>query len=112
MSEAVRKGGGIIGKKVARTERTPMVQAYIPETAKGMAVLMKHFFKNTKEMVFGSRNDPVLEALDDGINTISYPEQTRPYPLRHRGVHRLTLREDGSPRCVACLCCSRHLSSD
>lgn len=106
MSEAVRKGGGIVGKKVERAERNLMIQAYVPETAKGMAVLMKHFFKNTKELVFGQRNDPVLEALDDGINTISYPEQQRPFPLRNRGVHRLTLRDDGSPRCVACLCCS------
>jgi len=71
-----------------------------------MATLMKHLFKNTKELVLGQRNDPVLESLDEGITTICYPEQKRPYPLRHRGLHRLTTREDGSPRCVACLCCS------
>jgi NADH-quinone oxidoreductase subunit I len=106
MSEAIRKGGGIVGKKVPRTPRTPSIQAYIPETAKGMGVLMKHFFKNTKEMVFGQRPDPILEGLEDGVNTIQYPEQKRPYPLRNRGVHRLTVRDDGSPRCVACLCCS------
>ena len=58
---------------------------------------MRHFFKNTKEMVLGQRPDPVLESLDDGITTISYPEQKRPYPERFRGLHRLTLREDGSP---------------
>ena len=67
---------------------------------------MKHFFKNTKEMAFGQRPDPVLEGIEDGINTVSYPEQRRPYPERFRGVHRLTHRQDGSPRCVACLCCS------
>jgi NADH-quinone oxidoreductase subunit I len=96
----------VVGIPVERPKRTPGVQAYIPEIAKGLAITMKHFFVNTKEMVLGDRNDPVLEALDDGINTISYPEQRRPYPARFRGIHRLTHREDGSPRCVACLCCS------
>jgi NADH-quinone oxidoreductase subunit I len=48
----------------------------------------------------------VTQRWEDGITTISYPEQKRPYPERFRGVHRLTTREDDSPRCVACLCCS------
>src|SRR5690606_2158738 len=89
-----------------RPKRTAAVQGYIPEITKGLGITMTHFFKNTKEMVFGQRNDPVLEAIEEGINTISYPEQKRPYPERFRGVHRLTHRHDGSPRCVACLCCS------
>lgn len=96
----------VTGKPVARPKRTAAVQGYIPEITRGLGITMTHFFKNTKEMVFGQRNDPVLEAIDEGINTISYPEQKRPYPERFRGVHRLTQRHDGSPRCVACLCCS------
>jgi NADH-quinone oxidoreductase subunit I len=67
---------------------------------------MKHFFENTREMIRGKRPDPVLDRFDDGITTISYPEQKRPYPERFRGIHRLTTREDASMRCVACLCCS------
>ena len=82
------------------------MQTYIPEIAKGLAITMKHFFNNTKDLALGQRNDPVLEAVEDGINTLSYPEQRRPYPTRFRGLHRLTHRDDGSPRCVACLCCS------
>jgi NADH-quinone oxidoreductase subunit I len=85
---------------------TVYLQSYLPEVLKGVAVSMKHFFDNTKEMVFGKRPDPVLERYADGITTISYPEQKRPYPERFRGIHRLTQRDDGSPRCVACLCCS------
>ncbi len=96
----------VAGKPVARPVRSADVQAYIPELMKGMALTMRHFFKNTKEMVLGQRPDPVLEGNEDGITTISYPEQRRPYPERFRGLHRLTLRDDGSPRCVACLCCS------
>jgi NADH-quinone oxidoreductase subunit I len=78
----------------------------VPEAIRGLGITMGHFFRNTKEMVLGQRNDPVLDGISDGINTISYPEQRRPYPERFRGMHRLMHREDGSPRCVACLCCS------
>jgi NADH-quinone oxidoreductase subunit I len=96
----------IKGKPIARPNRTMEVQAYIPEFMKGLRVTMRHFFKNTKELVLGQKPDPVLEGLEEGITTISYPEEKRPYPERFRGLHRLTLRDDGSPRCVACLCCS------
>ncbi|HVU01546.1 MAG TPA: NADH-quinone oxidoreductase subunit I [Polyangiaceae bacterium] len=96
----------VVGKPVARPKRTPAVQSYVPEVVKGLGLTMSHFFRNAKEMVLGQRNDPVLDGISDGVNTISYPEQRRPYPERFRGVHRLTHREDGSPRCVACLCCS------
>ena len=87
-------------------EQTMYLQSYLPEVLKGVGVSMKHFFDNTKEMVLGRRPDPVLERYDEGITTISYPEQKRPYPERFRGIHRLTQRADGSPRCVSCLCCS------
>jgi ferredoxin len=91
---------------VARPQRSFQVQSYVPAFMKGMAITMRHFFKNTKEMALGTRPDPVTEGLNDGVTTIQYPEQKRPYPERFRGLHRLTLRDDGSPRCVACLCCS------
>jgi NADH-quinone oxidoreductase subunit I len=84
-----------MGKLVAKPGRTLMEQAYIPEIVKGLGVTMRHFFKNT----FNKRENTE-------IITISYPEEKRVYPERFRGVHRLTQRSDGSPRCVACLCCS------
>jgi len=104
MAEQTSKG--IIGKPVPRPKRPASTQSFVPEILKGMRVTMRHFFHNTKEVALGQRPDPVLESLDEGITTVSYPEQKRPYPERFRGLHRLTLREDGSPRCVACLCCS------
>jgi NADH-quinone oxidoreductase subunit I len=91
---------------VARGTKTMSTQSYLPEVLRGVGVSMKHFFTNTKEWVKGERPDPVTERLAEGVSTISYPEQKRPYPERFRGVHRLTQREDASPRCVACLCCS------
>lgn len=96
----------VVGRPIARPGRGVAVQTYVPEIARGLGITLGHFFQNAKEMVLGQRPDPVLEGHEDGINTISYPEQRRPYPERFRGVHRLTQRDDGSPRCVACLCCS------
>jgi NADH-quinone oxidoreductase subunit I len=93
-------------KLVDYVERTPMTQSYVPEVVRGVGISMKHFFKNTKDMIRGERPDPVLDRYAEGISTVSYPEQKRPYPERFRGVHRLTQRADASPRCVACLCCS------
>jgi NADH-quinone oxidoreductase subunit I len=101
-------------KKRAPTNAVPIphvgrsleVQSYLPEVMRGVSISMKHFFENTRDMIRGQRPDPVLERFDDGMTTISYPEQKRPYPARFRGVHRLTTRTDGSMRCVACLCCS------
>ncbi|HEX2871904.1 MAG TPA: NADH-quinone oxidoreductase subunit I, partial [Polyangiaceae bacterium] len=64
----------VTGAPIARPGRGAGVQTYVPEIAKGLAITMKHFFNNTKDMVLGQRNDPVLESVEEGINTISYPE--------------------------------------
>jgi NADH-quinone oxidoreductase subunit I len=39
-------------------------------------------------------------------STIRYPEEKRPVSERYRGIHILTAREDGSPKCVACYMCA------
>ena len=57
----------------------------------GLGVTMRHFFENV------ARTKPEV--------TIMYPEERVKYPERNRGLHRLTLRDDGSVRCVACMCC-------
>lgn len=77
--------------KAPRPERNLWEQSYVPELIRGLSVAMRHFFRN----VIG-RRDTV---------TLQYPEERRVYPPRFRGVHRLTQRPDGSPRCTACYCC-------
>ena len=97
---------GIVGKRVPRPARDAETESFVPEVVRGLGLTMKHFFRNTKEVVMGERPDPVVNSTSEGVTTLAYPEQKRPYPERFRGLHRLTTRPDGSPRCVACLCCS------
>ncbi|HWM87109.1 MAG TPA: NADH-quinone oxidoreductase subunit I [Kofleriaceae bacterium] len=65
--------------------------SFMSATLKGLTITVKHFFKN------------VVARTD--TQTIQYPEEKKPYPARSRGLHRLMQREDGSVRCVACMCC-------
>jgi len=64
---------------------------YLPLVA-GMAITIRHFFKN----VFNPKSRL----------TIEYPEERRDYSHRFRGHHILTTRPDGSVRCVACFLCA------
>lgn len=81
--------------KISKPKRSLGDQAYFPEAARGLALTISRFFKNT----FSKEENKI-------IATVRYPDEVRDYPERFRGVHRLTHRADGSPRCVACLCCS------
>ncbi|MSP60911.1 MAG: NADH-quinone oxidoreductase subunit I [Myxococcales bacterium] len=64
---------------------------YVSAVVKGLGVTMRHFFEN----LFGKKH----------IVTVQYPEERAVYPKRYRGLHRLMTRDDGSVRCVACMCC-------
>jgi NADH-quinone oxidoreductase subunit I len=93
--------------------RRPMPQdtSFLMATKQGLGITLKHFAKN----FFGFRRDPaelgkggapaVGKWYENDIETVQYPEETVTYPERFRGLHRLTLREDGAVRCVACMCC-------
>ena len=87
--------------RTVRVVRPPREDAsFLPATLKGLSITVKHFFKN-----LGSRT-PIAKHFSEGkIETIQYPEEKKPYPPRNRGLHRLMQREDGTVRCVACMCC-------
>jgi NADH-quinone oxidoreductase subunit I len=65
---------------------------YLIEIVKGLGVTVGHVFKN----LIGWNASP----------TVSYPEVKRDIPEGYRGKHRLTTREDGSTKCVACMMCA------
>ena len=88
-----------VGVKVVNRPGSLSQQAYLPAIAEGLGVTFRHFMKNfsgnfANMFVKGAR------AKTD-IATIEYPEEKKRYPDRHRGLHRLMLRDDGQVRCVA-----------
>jgi NADH-quinone oxidoreductase subunit I len=88
-------------KKIEKT-LTLWERSYVPEIVKGLRITGGHFFRNMAihiAHVFGLAKDR------RGAATYQYPEEKRPLSPRLRTLHRLTRREDGSPRCVACMMC-------
>ena len=77
-------------------------RTYVPEVMKGLRITARHFFRNlTLHVVHLLGLKRTLRAAE----TYQYPEERRPLPSRLRTLHRLTRREDGAPRCVACMMC-------
>ena len=93
-SEATPQTSGKVGKVGVRVVGRPdslEQRVYLPEVIRGLGVTAKHFFAN----LFGRKYTV----------TVEYPEQKLKYADRHRGLHRLMLRDDGAVRCVACMLC-------
>jgi len=77
--------------KIASPKLSFWERLYITEVWRGLALTFGQIVKN----VFGQSAMP----------TVQWPEEPKSLPVRHRSRHRLTQREDGSPKCVACMCC-------
>jgi NADH-quinone oxidoreductase subunit I len=91
METTFRKRTSKCGVKVVERPENLNKELALGGIIKGLGVTMRHFFGNM------AREKPEV--------TIQYPEEKVPYPARNRGLHRLMLRDDGSVRCVACMCC-------
>ena len=77
-------------------------KTYLPEIAKGLRLTARHFFGNL--FIHIAHSLGWAKHLR-GAETYQYPEERRPLSPRLRTLHRLTRRQDGSPRCVACMMC-------
>jgi NADH-quinone oxidoreductase subunit I len=75
---------------------------YITEIARGLALTAKHFVRNFIRHIARAFGFKVGKGK---TVTIEYPEERRPFAGRLRTRHRLMRRDDGSPRCVACMMC-------
>ena len=89
-------------KVVRRHTATFWEKMYLPQILSGLKITSVHFFRNLflhTAHLFGLFKDRRAAV------TYQYPEETRPIFSRHRSRHRLTLRDDGTPRCVGCMLC-------
>lgn len=80
-------------KKINNSGLNLLERLYLPEIFRGLMVTTRHFFTNLMN--------------PKGMPTIQYPEVTRPLEgaAKERTRHRLKMRSDGSPKCVACFMC-------
>ena len=85
-----------------KRELTFLEKIYLPEIVRGVALTSRHFFRNLTIHIahrFGLMKDRRAAV------TYQYPEERRPLAPRLRTRHRLTVREEGTPRCVGCMLC-------
>jgi NADH-quinone oxidoreductase subunit I len=87
----------MIQKPLDRIERI-----YLTEVVRGLALTARHFFVNFPRHLL--RGFGMKIGKGETV-TIEYPEERRAFARRLRTRHRLTMRQDGSPRCVACMMC-------
>ena len=81
-------------KKVNNRPLNLLERIYVWEIFKGFLVTARHFFVNL--------------FCPGKIITIQYPEITRPleHAAKRRTRHRLKMRANGTPKCVACFLCA------
>jgi len=87
---------------VERPELTFWEKFYLPQVLAGLRVTSRHFFRN---LTLHTLHRFGLARHLAAAVTFQWPEEERPLAPRSRTRHRLTKREDGSPRCVACMMC-------
>jgi len=76
---------------------------YWIEVIRGLWITNRHFWANMAfhvSRMFGAKQNGEVASA-----TYQYPEVKRPIDVRWRGRHRLTVKQNGSMRCTACMLC-------
>ena len=89
-------------KVLQRRELTVWEKLYVPQIVSGLKITTAHFLRNL--FLHSAHRVGLLRHLRASV-TYQYPEEMRPLARRFRSRHRLTLRDDGTPRCVGCMLC-------
>ncbi len=84
-------------------------EIFIVEVIRGVLITSGHFFRNMAGHILGLVGIDYKRAE---TVTVQYPEQRLPLAERYRTRHRLVRHHDGSPRCVACMCCESICPAD
>ena len=75
---------------------------YLPAIAQGLWVTSVHFWRNL--FLHIAHRLGMFREIPASV-TVQYPDQQRATSPRLRTRHRLMQRDDGTPRCVACMLC-------
>jgi len=89
-------------KVLRRRELTVWEKLYIPQIVSGLKVTTAHLLRNL--YLHSAHRLGLLQNRRAAV-TFQYPEEPRPLAARFRSRHRLTVRDDGTPRCVGCMLC-------
>lgn len=80
-------------KVVQKTGHSFKEKLFLPAIFGGLKITFNHLISNVSDI--------------KSVDVLEYPEeQPRDISERYRGLHRLTKRDDGSIRCVACFMCA------
>lgn len=85
-------------RKVKREKLNFWERTYLLPIFQGMSVTLRHLVAN----LVGGAKMPLVE----------YPDKKKVMPEGYRGKHRLTQRDDGSVKCVACMMCATVCPAD
>ena len=89
-------------KVMRRRELTVWERFYVPQIFGGLKITTTHLLRNL--FLHAAHSLGRFTHLRASV-TFQYPEEPRPLAARFRSRHRLTVRDEGTPRCVGCMLC-------